>query len=369
MRNREIYLGIDVLRFIAAIMVMAYHLGYKAWSLDTYYLHEELRAPDILWSWSEETWFGWVGVQIFFVISGFVIAFSSENSAPSKFIVGRIARLAPVMWISATICLAITLYWQAFPVSSALYLYAKSITFFPFGPWIAGQIWTLPIEIMFYGLMLALLIFRSFDRIAWVCLAVAFASAFYWLAVTSGFYEDTTGRLTQLFLLQHGCYFALGVAFWLLKTKGASALNVAVMVVSLLPTWVQIKTSLVWEKPGFGFDLWPMVPYLVWAFAMFAMAGSIYWNSYISRVLTPVRGLVMALGRITYPLYLVHFHVGGAIMLWLYPTGVSPEASIALAFAGSIAVAFVIAQWIEKPIAVRLSSAIQSVFQRRVVIA
>lgn len=56
MYKREIYLGIDLLRFVAAVWVMAYHLGYKAWSLDNYYLHEKLMAPDILWGWSEETW-------------------------------------------------------------------------------------------------------------------------------------------------------------------------------------------------------------------------------------------------------------------------------------------------------------------------
>lgn len=360
MQKREIYLGVDILRFGAAIMVMAYHLGFKAWSLDNYFLHEELRAPDILWHWSDDTWFGWVGVQIFFVISGFVIAFSSENSDPVKFIIGRVTRLVPVMWIGATVCLAIALYWQVLSVPSAFLLYLKSIAFFPFGPWIAGQIWTLPIEIMFYGLILVLLVTRCFHRVEWVCLALAGFSATYWVSIWAGLYTDTTARLTQLFLLQHGCYFALGTALWLLKRRGINLVNLALLIVSIAPTWLQIKTSLVWEKPGFGFEGWPLVPYLVWMGAMLLMAASIYWNETLSRWLSPMRSLVIALGRITYPLYLVHFHVGGAVMILSYDAGLSPEVSILLAFTASLAAAHTIAAWMEKPIASMLSELLRA---------
>ncbi|TIT70941.1 MAG: acyltransferase, partial [Mesorhizobium sp.] len=46
---------------------------------------------------------GWVGVQVFFVISGFVIAFSAENSTPLKFFEARVRRLAPAVWVCAPV--------------------------------------------------------------------------------------------------------------------------------------------------------------------------------------------------------------------------------------------------------------------------
>jgi peptidoglycan/LPS O-acetylase OafA/YrhL len=358
MRNREIYLGIDVLRFAAAIIVMAYHLSYKAWSMNGYYLHEQLGVADILWPWSDDTWFGWIGVQIFFVISGFVIAFSSASATPSKFLLGRVLRLVPVMWISATICLAVALYWDNFSSQAAFFLYFKSLLFWPFGPWIAGQIWTLPIEIMFYGLVFLLLTVGRFDRIDWLCMGLAVASLVYWLTVWSGIYVDTTGRLTQLFLLQHGCYFALGGALWLMKERGATPMNLAIVSMSLAPTWIQIETSLIWEKPGFRFEQWPIVPYTVWAVSMLLMAASIYWNDLLSRWLSPARGVISAAGRMTYPLYLVHFHIGGLAMVLAFKADLSPPASIGLGFFSSIVVSYAIARWLEKPVASALRVAI-----------
>lgn len=51
---------------------------------------------------------GWVGVQVFFVISGFVIAFSAENSTALRFSEARV-RLAPAVWICAPVTAAVLL--------------------------------------------------------------------------------------------------------------------------------------------------------------------------------------------------------------------------------------------------------------------
>src|SRR6201987_2791882 len=53
------------------------------------------------------TWFGWVGVEIFFVISGFVIANSASKSSPTEFLLGRALRLYPAVWVCATATLIV----------------------------------------------------------------------------------------------------------------------------------------------------------------------------------------------------------------------------------------------------------------------
>jgi len=45
------------------------------------------------------TWFGWVGVEIFFVISGFVMANSAIKSSATEFVSGRALRLYPAVWV------------------------------------------------------------------------------------------------------------------------------------------------------------------------------------------------------------------------------------------------------------------------------
>jgi peptidoglycan/LPS O-acetylase OafA/YrhL len=51
--------------------------------------------------------FGWVGVEIFFVISGFVIAFTAEGASSRAFLRSRVLRLVPGPWICATIALVL----------------------------------------------------------------------------------------------------------------------------------------------------------------------------------------------------------------------------------------------------------------------
>lgn len=43
--------------------------------------------------------YGFYGVHLFFVVSGFVILTSLERSGPRKFIISRFVRLYPVYWL------------------------------------------------------------------------------------------------------------------------------------------------------------------------------------------------------------------------------------------------------------------------------
>ncbi|RDE05302.1 acyltransferase family protein [Sphingomonas aracearum] len=204
---RDPIYGLDFVRFIAALLVVLYHLGFSH--------YDELVGAGVgpvpLPAWWQQTWFGWIGVQIFFVISGLVIAYSLEGATRKSFIQSRIARLWPAMLICATLAAAVQIGVNDAPVGRTAYLWLKGVLFAPFGPWIAGQIWTLPIEIVFYALMCVVAVGHP-SRLVPLAWALALCSAGYWLAVAFGGFVDTHGRLTQLVPLQHGCYFALGMA-------------------------------------------------------------------------------------------------------------------------------------------------------------
>ena len=95
--------GLDLIRFISAVMVVLFHFSalggeVPAWPVPP------AEAP---MGWlSPFTWMGWIGVQIFFVLSGFVIAASARGSTSVTFLKKRAIRLLPALWISA--CLALT---------------------------------------------------------------------------------------------------------------------------------------------------------------------------------------------------------------------------------------------------------------------
>ena len=81
--------GLDVVRFVAATMVMVFHLAFWSWAGSGTIAHLMPNLP----AFPELTpvaWLGWVGVEIFFVLSGFVIAYSSEGSSAFAFFRSRL---------------------------------------------------------------------------------------------------------------------------------------------------------------------------------------------------------------------------------------------------------------------------------------
>ena len=87
---------IDLVRCAAALMVALFHLGTR-WPAPNkmpillYPDYPDYGAFDHLFYW------GWVGVEIFFVISGYVIAGSSVGRTARAFFVGRGVRLLPLL--------------------------------------------------------------------------------------------------------------------------------------------------------------------------------------------------------------------------------------------------------------------------------
>jgi peptidoglycan/LPS O-acetylase OafA/YrhL len=66
------------------------------------------------------TQFGYLGVPLFFMISGFVISASAENRTPSEFVISRITRLFPAYWFGV-----------AFTLIAIYLLEGKSCVFLP----------------------------------------------------------------------------------------------------------------------------------------------------------------------------------------------------------------------------------------------
>ncbi|MER9864925.1 hypothetical protein [Mesorhizobium sp. M0185] len=79
MRQSGRLVGLDLLRIFAAFSVMLFHFAYWSWaptvaSTPKSITGGALQYPELI----PFSWWGWVGVEIFFVISGFVIAFSAS---------------------------------------------------------------------------------------------------------------------------------------------------------------------------------------------------------------------------------------------------------------------------------------------------
>ncbi len=141
--------SIHYLRGLAALMVVFYHL--KA-TLNDVYAQKDL--GDILFN------SGAFGVDLFFIISGFIICYATEkkeSSMPLKYTLRRFFRIYPLLFI----CLAImylflnnqgglpSLFRSAVPLNAN---FEAGSPFFGYN--LLGPAWTLSYEIAFYALFL-----------------------------------------------------------------------------------------------------------------------------------------------------------------------------------------------------------------------
>ena len=287
---------VDALRGIAAMSVVVFHI-YKQNLLKV----AKAPLPEPFHSLFVN---GFLGVYIFFVLSGFVIAYSVRGYKITPRFIGRFAlrrslRLDPPYWaaIAGAIIIAVTAKQavgdaQQIPVPSATDVMAH--LFYAQGflgvPQILGVFWTLCLEIQFYLLYVVLLgLAQRFvgDR-RWLVFGPALALS---LVVGSGVID--WGHAVCLWAWPF--FFAGAVTAWYVEGKVSAQAWAAVLIASCVC----------------GFDAVDRISVaVVTAAALFAAArargpngGSLLEELSLGRV-------VQYLGRISYSLYLTHLLIG-----------------------------------------------------------
>jgi peptidoglycan/LPS O-acetylase OafA/YrhL len=348
--------GLDLLRFFAACVVMIYHLTFWSWAFPSGLVAIASQGVANFHEWRVLMPFGWAGVQIFFVISGFVIVVSAEHSNPYKFFVSRFTRLVPGAWICATIALlAWLLIDDPLRPLSLIAMYVRSVAFFPTGIWIDSVYWTLGVEIAFYSVVLVLLMTNRQQWIRPIMCAIGLLSTLFWVGFTMAaqyrysaafeiFSAVQWSRWGQLTLLQHGVFFALGVLLWSRLIKQSSCGHSAWLALFLIGGCLQIagENALKLEKTGFDFS--PFTPCAIWLVAMLFFWLAVVSNARIQQLPPWSLQLLRRLGLMTYPLYLLHNVTGGALMGAFVQSGI-PTAT---ALAAAIVVVMALSWWISK---------------------
>lgn len=368
--------GLDLLRFFAACSVMIYHLAFWSWAFPAGQVAVASQGVANFQDWTTLVPFGWTGVQIFFVISGFVIVVSAEHSNPYKFFVSRFTRLVPGVWICATITLLAWLLIDADTRPLSLFaMYVRSVAFFPTGAWIDSVYWTLGIEICFYALVWVLLMV---DRQRWIrpiMCGIGLVSTLFWIGFTFAvqdrgsatfelFSQVQWSRLAQLTLLQHGVFFAFGVLLWSRLVKQSARPHSAWLVLFLIGGCLQIagESSLKLEKTGFDYS--PLVPCAIWLGAMLFFWLAVTSNVRVQQLPVWILQRLRRLGLMTYPLYLLHSVPGAALMGAFVNWG----ASTATALGAAIMIVMVLSWWVSKvpePALQRSTRALFDAFQVR----
>lgn len=317
--------GLDALRGIAAAAVMLRHF-----TTDFHGLPGGHAPPGV----SAAFPFGGHGVELFFIVSGFVIFMTLERTQSlGDFLVARFARLYPAFLAS----LALTLAIDALAGGSAHSIaeIAANMTMMPeiFGvPGIDGSYWTLFYELDFYlvaGLVFFLLRVRDPEVPCTIWLLASMA-----LRVPA---MDFIPAQVSVFLsLGYSQLFVIGIVLYRIYSGYVTILTVALLIFWLPMTWV----SWYWSVGG-----WTHPEYML---AIFLCAGMV-WLATTPRVRIPVGAPFRFLGRISYPLYLVHQLIGSILIARLEAAGLLPDLAVAGAIGVAILLAWGVSAWVEYP--------------------
>ncbi|CAM5706311.1 MULTISPECIES: acyltransferase family protein [Streptomyces] len=295
--------AIDGLRLVAAVMVAAYH--FLGTPTPHFWGRTELRdfAP-LLHGISR---YGWLGVEFFFIISGFVICMSCWGRTPAQFTVSRVSRLFPAYWCAVLLVVMLVLvarmgHWPAATrIDPRTVLGNLTMAPGPLGlDLVSGVSWTLWVEARFYLLMAALLVFGlSYRRLVVFCGA--------WLLAGVVALEVHSPLLNEFVLTRYTGLFVAGIVLHLMRRFGQNLL----LWLLLGFAWCYELTVLEFRvadhattSPGEDGPSWAVcAAVLTLCLGLLALAGVGPWAGLQWRWLVTAGGL-------TYPFYLVHQSIG-----------------------------------------------------------
>lgn len=331
---------LDAVRFIAALAVVLYHY---------------LAINGVEGGWLEtQAQYGFLGVDLFFVVSGFVILMSALGRRPGEFVWSRIIRIVPTFWLCCTLTFALD-QWLAppeFTHSLPTYLMNMSLAVItPVGtllklPLIDDAYWTLAVETLFYifiwaGLLTRLLKSETVRPLLWAWLGVSVLLQ----AGTALTGSSIIKMLGEVLLFDFAGYFVAGGLFYL-AYKGLRKRSdlLALFLCYALSVYGAIARAPYFDSyPALAVTPLGIGVVVALIFAVFAAFS-------FRRGDIPGLGVLSRLGGATYSLYLIHGVIGN-LLLHGRLSGLPDSVALMVAIAVSVALSLLIHRHFEEPVA------------------
>ncbi|MFF9057536.1 acyltransferase family protein [Streptomyces sp. NPDC014882] len=337
--------ALDGLRLVAALMVAVYHYagrgGYvtEAWGTSPKHQFPTLHAFAA---------YGCLGVQVFFVISGFVICMSGWGRSLTSFFASRASRLMPAYWVAVLLVTAVfalpPVVYEAVSPSDALL--NMTLLQQPLGAdRVLGVCWTLWVEIRFYALFALCVVLPGANRRRVVMFCAVWTLA---AAVAQAAHQPL---LDLVLMPEYAPFFIGGIGLYLVHRDRRDAHAWGIVAVSFL-IGQHYAVSELWnasDPDAFAHRTTTGIVGVV-AFGFVAVAaialGHLRWANW--------RWLTVA-GALTYPFYLVHEHLGWVVIHALHRTlGLPAGVTFALTVTAMLALAWLMNRFVEKPLTPRL---------------
>lgn len=271
---------LDILRGFASLNVVIYH--YTSRYRDIF--HHEY---PIKYDW----YFGHVGLELFFIISGFVIFMTLQKvNSVSEFSYKRLTRLYPAYWICICITLLISSFWKM-PRTEDLSVFQILMNFTMIQgvfeiPNIDGVYWSLVPELFFYtsmGIFFYLGWLKNIRIIAVIWLSWMLLNKLEILSIGEYFMN-----------LKYGMFLLAGILFYKIKYNNGNLIDHLLIACCLF--------TAIWVN---------QMPYNIYAYPF--LFGLFYLFIY-GKLKVLNWAPLLFLGYISYPLYLLHQNIGYAMI-------------------------------------------------------
>ena len=291
-KNNERILWLDALRGLAILLVLLFHFSTRY--EEKYPLHGFTGSMFLKFT------FGWIGVHLFFMISGFIIYLTiQQKNGPIDFLVARLSRLLPPFWGAIALILLLEFIHAPLFGVQGRYDFATTIFNIMMIPdilhvsFLDGAFWSLFVEVKFY----------IFFAILWKLIDLRKSMTFYVsygiLLLLASFHNI----VVRVPLGEHFDYFLI---FW----TGIAACKV---LYEKMPVWVYALITALTTASTLG--LYTNGPELVIGIPIFSSLFIIHAHiSQKSPNFTKMFSPLSRLGRISYSYYLIHQPVGYLIL-------------------------------------------------------
>jgi len=325
---------IDVLRGLAAMCVVLSH----------YSTHCVKFFQEPPFGFNLDTIYGFYAVQLFFIISGFVISLTLEKcNSWRDFAFSRMSRLFPAYWTAVTLMVAV----EILVFGKTLWIggYVTNMTmlqeFIGF-PNLDNVFWTLTVELAFYAIMGAIFAAGLLPRIELLA-AIWLAVACLWSLVEQYLGFGLPASLPRFLILRHVPFFVAGIAFYRIAAGGLTPPRLALILAALAAAgWIDAIPDTYAPAAVGWIDALQRMGIAAILFALFGLAVA-------GKLRFAVSPVTLWLGACSYPLYLSHRNLGFSTLDRLHELGVPVWLLFTMTLVGALILAAALTTLVERP--------------------
>jgi len=330
---------LDLARIIAALGVVFFHWCFLFGVEDA---STRYRPWPEFAAWSK---YGHLGVQLFFMISGFLVLQSAYSKSTLTFLRARAIRLYPAFIACCVLSFALISVIPNEPRSIPTLLYNLTMLngvidgFRGVAPtYIDGSYWTLALEWKFYALVAVLIAARQLARVErcpWI-----------WMTASVAYQLHPIAWLELYMITPWSSYFIAGAAFFRARLQGWTVSRSALVLLSLVFGMLQAssQTDQLAILHGVSFDKTASATIVAGFFVSFFLLSRP--NLRISRRMRQAFALA---GGLSYPIYLLHLRLGAAAVRAFWTASGRFVLLLAMLTALGLA-AFFVHRFVERPV-------------------